>query len=283
MASIEHLEIPVGGGMTFSARAAGPSEGRLVLLLHGFPQTSASWTGVLHALADDGCRAIAIDQRGYSPGARPEGVEAYTIDHLVSDVLAVSYDVGGHQFDLVGHDWGGIVAWYLAGRHPERVRTLTVASTPHPLALAAAVRGDLGGDQPTRSGYTEVFRSPGAEDIFLGDGAARLRGMYSALPPEAAEDYVRVLTEPGAMTAALNYYRATSFDAFEDPGPVSCPTLYVWSTDDVALGREAAEATASHVEGPYRFEVLEGVSHWIPDEAPRELSRLLQEHLAAHP
>jgi pimeloyl-ACP methyl ester carboxylesterase len=283
MSEIEHLEIAVGGGMTFRARAAGPSEGRLVLLLHGFPQTSASWVGTLEALAAAGHRAVAIDQRGYSPGARPEGVDAYALDHLVAAVLAVAYDVGGHHFDLVGHDWGGLVAWYVAGRHAERVRTLTVASTPHPLALAAGVRGELGGDQPTRSGYVDMFRSPEAEELFLGDGAVRLRGMYSALPTETADEYLRVLTEPGAMTSALNYYRATPFDAFPDPGPVTSPTLYVWSTNDMALGREAAEATAAHVAGEYRFEVLDGVSHWIPDEAPADFSRLLLDHLAAHP
>lgn len=283
MVAVEDLVIPVGGGMTFRARAAGPSQGRLVLLLHGFPQTSASWLGTMEALAKAGHRAVAIDQRGYSPGARPEGVDAYAIDHLVADVMAVAYDVGGHRFDLVGHDWGGFVAWHAAGRHPERIRTLTVVSTPHPRALVAGVRGELGGDQPSRSGYVEVFRSAQAEDLFLADDAARLRGMYSSLPPATAEEYVRVLTEPGAMTAALNYYRATAFGSFPDPGPITRPTLYVWSTDDVALGREAAEATAQHVVGDYRFEVLEGVSHWIPDEAPGELSRLLLDHLVRHP
>ena len=282
-AAIEESEVDVGGGMTFRVRSTGPVGGRLVLLLHGFPQTSASWTGVMTALADAGHRAVAFDQRGYSPGARPEGIAAYALGHLVNDVLAVAYDLGGHRFDLVGHDWGGIVAWYVAGAHPERVRTLSVVSTPHPLALAAGVRGDLGGDQPTRSGYTEVFRSPQAEELFLADDAARLRAMYSTLPPEPVDDYLSVLTAPGAMTAALGYYRATAFPELPDPGPITCPTCYVWSTDDVALGREAAEATGGHVEGPYSFEVLEGVSHWVPDEAPAELSRLLLDHLAAHP
>lgn len=283
MTGIEEIEIAVGGGMTFRARAAGPDGGRLVLLLHGFPQTSASWTAVLHQLASAGHRAIAIDQRGYSPGARPEGVGAYGIDHLVADVLAVAYDVGGLHFDLVGHDWGGLVAWYVAGRHPERVRTLAVLSTPHPLALAAAVRGELGGDQPARSGYTEVLRSPAAEELLLADDAKQLRSLYASLPAEAAEEYVRVLSRPGALTAALNYYRATPFERFPEPGPITSPTLYVWSTDDGALGREAAEATEDHVTGPYRFEVLQGLSHWLPEVAPDDVGRLVREHLAANP
>lgn len=276
-------EVEVGGGMRFLMRSDGPPDGRLVLLLHGFPQTSASWEAVIARLAAAGHRAVAFDQRGYSPGARPSEVADYVVPHLVADVLAVADDLGAHRFDLVGHDWGGAVAWAVAGAHPDRVRTLSVASTPHPLAFAAALRGDLGGDQAAKSGYADFFRTPDAEGFFLGNDAAALRGMYSALPPAAADEYVRVLSEPGAMTAALNWYRATRFEDLGDPGPITPPTLYVWSTDDMALGREAAEATGGYVEGPYRFEILEGVSHWVPEEGAEDFSRLLLEHLAAHP
>ncbi len=278
----EDIEMAVGGGLSFRGRAVGPEDGRLVLLLHGFPQTSASWLAVMRSLADAGHRAVAFDQRGYSDGARPGPVDAYALDHLVADVMAVADDLGGHRFDLVGHDWGGAIAWAVAGAHPERVRTLTVASTPHPLAFAAALRGELGGDQPTRSGYADFFRSAEAEDFFLGNDAAALRGLHANAAPEAVEEYVRVLSQPGAMTGALNYYRATRFEDLPDPGPIESPTLYVWSTEDMALGREAAEATAGHVVGPYRFEVLEGVSHWVPEEAAEEFSRLLLAHLAAN-
>jgi pimeloyl-ACP methyl ester carboxylesterase len=276
-------EVEVGGGMRFLMRADGPPDGRLVLLLHGFPQTSMSWEAVMGRLAAAGHRAVAFDQRGYSPGARPSEVADYAVPHLIADVLAVADDLGGHRFDLVGHDWGGAVAWAVAGAHPDRVRTLSVASTPHPLAFAAAVRGELGGDQASKSGYADFFRTSDAEGFFLGNDAAALRGMYTALPKAAADEYVRVLSEPGAMTAALNWYRATRFQDFVDPGPITSPTLYVWSTDDMALGREAAEATGSHVEGPYRFEILEGVSHWVPEEGAEDFSRFLLEHLAAHP
>lgn len=280
---IEETEIAVGGGMSFRTRIAGPADGRLVLLLHGFPQTSASWIPTMAALAAAGHRAVAFDQRGYSPGARPDGVSHYALDHLVADVMAVAYDIGGHQFDLVGHDWGGAIAWHVAGRHAERVRTLTVASTPHPAAFAAALRGELGGDQIERSSYTEFFRTPDVpERTFLADDAAALRSAYSALPEEIAADYLAVLRQPGALTGGLNYYRATKFDEQPDPGTITAPTLYVWSNGDDYLRREAAEATAAHVAGDYRFEELDGVSHWIPETASDVFSRLLLEHLAAH-
>ncbi|HUY62977.1 MAG TPA: alpha/beta hydrolase [Acidimicrobiales bacterium] len=268
------------------ADGIGPGAGRLVLFLHGFPQTSRSWHHQLEAVAQAGMRAVAFDQRGYSPGARPAGVGEYALAELVADVLAVADAEGAERFDLVGHDWGAIVAWAVAGRHPDRLRSLTAVSVPHPAAFAGAL---LGGDadQASRSSYMEVFRREGhvAEKALLGeDGAGDgLRAMFAAsgLPPDRpeVEVFVAAMREPGAMTAALNWYRAMSAEDFADIGTVAVPTLYVWSTDDVAIGRSAAEATGRWVSGPYRFETLPGVSHWIPEMAPVELGRLLIEHL----
>jgi pimeloyl-ACP methyl ester carboxylesterase len=280
----ERFEV-AANAMSFSAVAVGPADGRPVVFLHGFPQTSFSWHHQLDAVGDEGYRALAFDQRGYSHGARPPAVDDYGIDGLVSDVLAVADSQGMDTFDLVGHDWGAVVAWVVAERHPARVRTLTAVSVPHPAAFAAAL---LGGDadQAERSSYIDVFRQEGvAEQALLGeDGSGDgLRTMFAAsgLPADTEEVdvFVAAMLEPGALTAALNWYRAMSAEAFADVGRISVPTLYVWSTEDVALGRQAAEATAAFVAGPYRFEVLEGVSHWIPEAAPQELNRLLLEHL----
>lgn len=282
-AELEQIEVDVGE-LTFSARAAGPVDGRLVLFLHGFPQTSWSWRNQLAALGEAGYRAVAPDQRGYAAGARPEGVKHYRMEHLVADVLAIADKLGGHQFDLVGHDWGGAVAWQFAGRYGTRLRTLTVVSTPHPRAFTNTLR-DENADQATRSGYMEFFQQPDApEQMFLGDDAAGLRGLFTAtgLPDSDADEYVRVLTQPYAMTAALNWYRSASIGDVTSMGSITTPTLYVWSTNDAALGRDAAEATAQHVEGPYRFEVFEGVSHWIAEEAPDRFNQLLLEHLEAN-
>jgi pimeloyl-ACP methyl ester carboxylesterase len=274
-------------GMTFSASATGPSDGRPVVFLHGFPQTSWSWHHQLEALGAAGYRALAFDQRGYSHGARPPEVDDYRIDALVDDVLAVADTQGMARFDLVGHDWGAMVAWTTAARHPERIRTLAAVSVPHPVAFAAALRGE-DSDQAQRSSYIEVFRQEGvAERALLGeDGSGDgLRAMFAAsglsADAEEVDVFVAAMREPGALTAALNWYRAMSADAIRDVGPITVPTLYVWSTEDIALGRQAAEATAQWVSGPYRFEVLDGVSHWIPEAAPDDLSRLLLEHLGA--
>jgi pimeloyl-ACP methyl ester carboxylesterase len=283
------VERPViaANGFGFSALTAGPAGGRPVVFLHGFPQTSWSWHHQLDAVAAAGYRALAFDQRGYCAGARPPAVADYHVDELVSDVLAVADAGEMERFDLVGHDWGAVVAWVVAARHPGRVRTLTAVSVPHPAAFAATLTGG-DGDQAERSAYIEVFRQVGvAERALLGeDGSGDgLRAMFAAsgMAPGADEVdvFVEAMREPGALTAALNWYRAMSAEAFADVGAISVPTMYVWSTQDIALGRTAAEATAAWVTGPYRFEVLPGVSHWIPEAAPDDLNRLLLEHLAA--
>lgn len=279
---MDRLTIPVGR-MAFDARADGPPDGELVLLLHGFPQTSWSWRHQLPALAAAGYRAVAPDQRGYSPGARPEAVDAYGVEHLVSDVLGIADELGGHRFHLVGHDWGAAVAWQLAGRYPDRLRSLTVLSVPHPQAFRRALAGELGGDQAGRSSYMAFFRSAEAEDVFLADGGDGLRRLFAAtgMPDDATDEYVRAFADRAALTGALNWYRAADPSDAEGMGPVTTPTLFVWSDLDPALGPEGARATADHVEGPYRFEVFEGVGHWIQETAPDRLHPLLLDHLAS--
>jgi len=268
--------------MTFDGLVSGPESGEPVLLLHGFPETSRQWGHQLEALGSAGYHAVAPDQRGYSPDARPMAVAEYSIDHLVADTLAIADTLGFDSFHLVGHDWGGAVVWQVAGRHSERVRTLTVVSTPHPAAMGKSIRE---GEQREKSSYMLMFREEGSEDRFLDDDARLLRSMYlsSGMPETAAAEYVPLFRDRDRLRAALNWYRAADVGQVERMGPITMPTLYVWSTEDVALGREAAEWTAEHVDGPYRFAVLEGVSHWISDEAPDELNRLILEHLAATP
>ena len=279
---MEQIELPVGG-FRFRALTDGPADGRLVVLLHGFPQSSHQWRHQIESLAAAGYRALAPDQRGYSPKARPEGTELYAVEHLVADVVAMVDEVGGHQVDLVGHDWGAYVAWHLAARYPERLRTLTAISVPHPLAFLEALLSGSG-TQAARSAYIAFFRQEGVAEktLLAGDGAGLKTSLTSTgLPEESADRCVELMRQPGALTAALSWYRAVSLDDARTMGPVTTPTLYVWSDKDVALGREAAEATAGHVEGPYRFEVLSGVSHWIPEVAADDLDRMLLEHLSS--
>jgi pimeloyl-ACP methyl ester carboxylesterase len=280
--AIDMTEIAVGA-LTFDAFADGPEDAELVLLLHGFPQTSASWRDQVTALAAAGYRAVAPDQRGYSPRARPTELAAYAMPELVGDVIGFADALGAARFHLVGHDWGGAVAWHVAARHPDRLHTLAVVSTPHPAALRRAYSGDLGGDQAERSGYMAFFRQPDSQDRMLENDAAVFRLLFagSGMPEGRERPYLEALGTPQALGAALNWYRAASVADAEGLGPITTPTLYVWSTEDVALGTEAAEATAQCVEGPYHFAVIEGVSHWIAEQAPDRLNQLLLDHISA--
>jgi pimeloyl-ACP methyl ester carboxylesterase len=190
--------------------------------------------------------------------------------------------LGVERADVVGHDWGAAVAWQVAARHPDRVRTLTAVSVPHPLAFVDALRTDE--DQRERSQYMKLFRMEGkAEETLLGNGDTGLRTLFGRMDGAVdVEVYESLMREPGVLTAGLNWYRGQQLSDIEDVGATTVPTLYVWSDEDRALGPTAAHATAAHVSAPYRFEILHGVSHWIPEEAPEQLATWLLEHLAAH-
>lgn len=271
------MQIPARG-FVFDAIAAGPADGDPVLLLHGFPQTSRAWRRQIDALGGAGYRAVAFDQRGYSPGARPDDLDAYRTAELVADVVGVADALAFDTFHVVGHDWGGAIAWQVAGHHPQRLRTLTVVSTPHPAAMRKSIRE---GEQAEKSSYMLFFRSPEAEDRFLENDAGMLKAMYagSGLPEDDAAFYTEIFSERAALTGGLNWYRAADITMADGMGEITVPTMYVWSTEDIALGREAAEWTGDYVAGPYRFEVLEGVSHWVCELAPDDLNRLLLSHL----
>lgn len=261
-------------GFQFEGLAAGPDDGELVLFLHGFPQFADAWSPILGAVAAWGYHAVAVDQRGYSPGARPSAVEDYAVDKLSSDALGFADFFGAQRFHLVGHDWGGAVAWATAGRAPERLTTLTVLSTPHSAALWAALQSDP--DQQKRSAYFQLFRAPdhAAEKALLADNAKLLRGAYvGKVPITEVDANIRRFEEDGTLTAALNWYRAMSFGS--PVGPVRVPTLYVWGDQDQALGETAALNTAQYCMGPYRFERLNGKSHWLLEECPEIIVRLL--------
>jgi pimeloyl-ACP methyl ester carboxylesterase len=271
------------GDLTFDVRVDGPEGGRPVLLLHGFPETALSWAAVTPRLTEAGLRTYAPDQLGYSPGARPDDVDAYSMPSLaqVTADLMTAMDVP--RADVVGHDWGANVAWTLAAWHPDRVRSLTAVSVPHPAAYTVAYRVDP--EQKERSGYIRLFWQPGkAEDVLLADDARRLRRMLhgdgdNGIPADAIDEYVAVLSAPGALTAALNWYRAMSSDIRVDK--IEVPTTYVWSDGDVAIGRTAAEACAEYVTGDYRFVELPGVTHWIPEQAPDQLAVAILDRVAS--
>jgi pimeloyl-ACP methyl ester carboxylesterase len=274
---MEPLSLQIGE-LTFSGLQAGPTDGQLVILLHGFPQTGRAWRHELTALAARGWQAVAPDLRGYADQARPAGADNYRLDTLANDVLDIADALGAERFHLVGHDVGGIIGWELAGHHPQRLHTFTVASTPHLSPFATALMSHT----KTRIPPFDLFRGPTPipENALLADDAALLRAGYTGLDADSVEDYVRIFTAPGTLTAALNYFRGFDFARWRDLPPTTVPTLFVWGKDDPYLAAETAEATANFVKGPYRAECLSGVGHWIPELAAQTMTALLHNQIS---
>ncbi|MFI5956547.1 alpha/beta fold hydrolase [Cryptosporangium sp. NPDC051539] len=269
-------------GLTFDVTIGGPADGEPIVLLHGFPQNAGEWDRVVEPLHEAGYRTFAPDQRGYSPGARPREIADYRTDHLVADAVALLDAFGLESAHLVGHDWGAVVAWHLAGRHPDRVRTLTALSVPHPRAFRTALRENS--EQRRRSTYMLFFKRKWvAERALLAFGARQLRKVFdgSGLTPQQVDAYVEPLREKGALTAALNWYRAMSGRDAAEAEPVRVPTTYVWSDGDRALGRAGAELCGTYVESDYEFVELDGLSHWLPDQVPDRIAELIVTRVAA--
>jgi pimeloyl-ACP methyl ester carboxylesterase len=274
-------------GLNYDMDLAGPEDGPLVLLLHGFPQSKHAWRHELPALAAAGYRAVAPNQRGYSPGARPLTIADYAVKFLVDDVFAFADALGAYRFHLVGHDWGGALSWLAAAKTPERLLTLSVLSRPHPDAFARALDETEG--QAHRSRHHKAFLNAETEQLLLADDARRFRAMLAShnCPEAAVAVYLRLLGEEAALGAALNWYRAAggnltarSDRAATGLGPVTVPTLYIWGDEDGSVGPEAAHWTADYVIGPYTFHRLEGVGHFITDERPNAIQEPLLRHLA---
>jgi pimeloyl-ACP methyl ester carboxylesterase len=277
MARIEQFR---RGGLAFDVDDSGPEDGDVVVLLHGFPADRSSWHAVTPLLVAAGLRVLAPAQRGYAPGARPAGRRAYRRDWLVADVLALVDRLGRDRVHVVGHDWGGLVAWRLAQTAPERVASLTVLSTPHPGAM---LRAALRSDQALRSWYIAVFQVPWLPERAV---RARLAPVLErmGLPHDVAERYDDRMREPGALRAAIDWYRAL---ALPDPAGtprvdpvVRVPTTYVWGSRDQALGRTAATDTARFVAAPYRFVVLDE-DHWLPETAATAVAAAVVERIGS--
>jgi pimeloyl-ACP methyl ester carboxylesterase len=260
------------GGLSFDVAVGGPERGPAVLLLHGFPENSRMWDRVVPLLHEAGLRTVAPDQRGYSPGARPAEVSAYAIGEIVGDALGLLDALDLPAAHVLGHDWGAAVGWHLAAEHPDRVRTLTAVSVPHPAAHAAAIQHDA--EQQRLSAYIWVLREPEvAEARLLADDARRLRRAFQPLPADEVDVFVRPLTEDGALTAALNWYRAMNRQDSTGLGTVAVPTTYVWGTEDAGVARAAAEGCAAYLTGEFEFVELPGVSHWAPEQVPETVAR----------
>jgi pimeloyl-ACP methyl ester carboxylesterase len=271
-------------GFSFEVTDTSPAEGgagQVAVLLHGFPQDRQCWDAVAPVLAAAGYRVLAPDQRGYSPGARPAVRSAYTLARLAGDVLALADAAGAQRFHLVGHDWGAGLAWYLAGHHPGRLISVASLSVPHPEAFLRAL---ISSSQAVRSWYMAAFQLPILPELAFsrrGGEAMRAALIRAGLNPTSAARYAARAADPAAMRGPVNWYRALPLDLRQRTGRIRVPALLLWSDGDRFLSRAAAERSGRYMDGPYRFEMFHGVSHWLPEQAPERVAAALVQHFAA--
>ena len=280
--TISIRDIPANG-RRFRCRVTAQS-GDPVVLLHGFPETSHAWTEVMLELASAGYTCLAPDQRGYSPGARPLDVEEYALPRLAEDVVALADACGFARFHLVGHDWGAVVGWTVLREHAARVVSWCALSLPH---LASYAVGMDQPDQREKAQYIERCLVPGlAEQDLSKDDLAVLRAEWARHCPDKADEYASVFSQPGALSAALSWYRANFADGMRAPSlspfDVHTPTLTLWGNRDPYIARSAHLLERSMMKGPYRF-VEWDAGHRLAHERRGDVVRELLAHLRAFP
>jgi pimeloyl-ACP methyl ester carboxylesterase len=263
--------------------------GPLVLLLHGFPEHWYAWRHQIPSLAEAGFHVVAPDMRGYNLSDKPRGVRSYRVEELAADVVALVRHFGCAQAHVVGHDWGGLVAWWTALLHSDVVSRLAILNAPHP---AIAWRGLFRAGQLRRSRYVFWFQLAGlAERRFAADDFAMLRRRLrrdpvnaSAFTDEDIDRYVEAMRQPGALTAAMNYYRAMFRGAlrlsFKSRRRIGAPTLLIWGERDRYLGNHLLEGTNEWVPN-LRIERIPDASHWVQSDAPARVNELLLQFLRA--
>lgn len=275
-------------GLTFTARTAG-TDGEPVILLHGFPETSAMWEPLMGDLAAAGYRCVAPDQRGYSPGARPEDVAAYDHRHLGQDVLNMATAIGADRFHVVAHDWGAGAAWCATDLDGgARIASLCALSVPHYRGFAEAVPDDPQGD--LYRGLLDLLTNEDVdlEHMWTANDLAGLRAVWSESTEDEKRSYGKVFARPGALTAAVQWYRAARGHTRALDGtslefaPVDVPTMLLWGRADPYVGALAVERAAQYMRGPYEVVELDA-GHWLAQEAPDAVREGVLRHLRTYP
>jgi pimeloyl-ACP methyl ester carboxylesterase len=262
-------------GVELRVETAG--EGPPVLLVHGFPDSGRLWRNQVGPIVDAGFTTIVPDLRGMGRSERPDGVEPYRLTNVVADLVAVLDAHGAERAHVIGHDWGAAAAWLLGIFVPDRVLSLAALSVGHPNAGRPRTL-----EMRQKAWYTLYYMFDEAEELLLRDDAATLRQWLATAVD--AEQYLEDLTRPGALTAGLNYYRANlhprrDLQEWKPLPPVAAPTLGLWSTGDIYLAEEGMTRSEQHVTGPWRYERIEGATHWMQLDEPERITQLLLEHL----
>ena len=277
----EYLET---NGIRLHTILVGPKSGVPVILLHGFPENWRCWIHQIPALVDAGFRVIVPDQRGYNLSDKPRGIKSYRVDELVKDILGLIDSLGYEKVNLVGHDWGANVAWMLAYQHPDRLQRLGILNAPHPLVMRRFVTRDF--EQMRRSWYVFFFQLPWLPEIGMRAGnwrravrALRGSGKIDTFTDEEIAKYKDAWSQPGAMTAMINWYRAVRYQSkLPREMQIKVPTLMMWGVKDVALTHRMARPSIDHCDdGKLIF--FPDSTHWVQHEAAEEVNHYLMDFL----
>lgn len=268
-------------GITLHCAEAGPDDGHLVILLHGFPEFWYGWRLQIGALAAAGYRVLAPDQRGYNKSAKPKGIAAYDIEVLAADVIGLMDTLGRRRCSLVGHDWGGVVGWWTVSRYPDRIERFAALNAPHPLAWRNAFHSNP--VQRKMSRYVGFFQLPFLPEFILRWNHYKLMAdsLRQSLRPDSCTDadlaaYRAAWSEPGALTAMLNWYRAiTRREAPAEHLPlITVPVLVIWGERDAYLVPELAQASASLCTHASVAAIAQA-THWVQYDAPGQVNEWL--------
>jgi pimeloyl-ACP methyl ester carboxylesterase len=264
-------------------------EGPLILFLHGFPEFWYSWKDLLPEFGRDH-HAVALDMRGYNLSAKPEPVDAYRVPVIVEDVRALAMELKAKKFVLVGHDWGGVIAWAFAAQHPEKLEKLVIINAPHPTVFSRELAGNPA--QQKASAYFNLFNSPQAEQVLSANNfAGMLEALGTALNEQDRKEYLAAWNQPGGLTGGLNFYRAAQLrspaalagepaqaPAIQPLAPITTPTLVIWGEKDTALLTGNLDGLDQFVK-PLTIQRVPDGSHWVVHEKPALVIRYMRDFL----
>jgi pimeloyl-ACP methyl ester carboxylesterase len=270
-------------GIKLHVMEAGPADGPMILFLHGFPEFWYAWRKQLQFFADKGYLVVAPDQRGYNLSDKPEGIASYKIDELAKDIIGLIDAYGRKQVNLVGHDWGASVSWWVALKYPERIRKLVILNVPHPKVMAKNIFTNV--EQMKKSWYIFYFQIPGAVDkLAKATNYEWVLQMITtsanpgAFTPAELEEYRKAFSQPGAFTAMVNWYRAMVQTQQVPPASfdVTMPMIFMWGEEDVAMLTEMADQSMAYCKQGKLIK-MPGVSHWIQHEQADKVNAIIEE------
>lgn len=269
-------------------RQAGPEDGELVILLHGFPECWNTWRHQIAPLAAAGYLVVVPNMRGYGRSSKPQDYARYRLDELITDLEALRQHYARDRFHLAGHDWGGAVAWWYALHHEAKLASLTILNLPHPFAFLSKLKGNI--KQMLKSWYIFYFQLPFVPEFLLKrfnffalKQVLKRSSCSGAYDAEDFQNLTQAWSEPGALTAMLNYYRALirNLELPNIDGKLHLPVRILWGKRDLALSVQGAHESMAFLTNGELF-VYDDATHWLAHDKPDEVTAKMLEHFAAN-